>query len=169
MLAEAEVFDSQLSHCTHQYDLALLAAAHAAESDPILFSMLVEDSNGAPRFAELRRNGETSLVWRLDGDTILPPSPQQGLNLRRLREWLPELDASGQEAAKVLRRAVFISGGRRLDLVRTSSADKMNHRMGGCYVYQPERASLARLTSTARDFSSGEDAPLAEGAAAAGF
>src|SRR3546814_12532079 len=62
------------------------------------------------------------------------------------------LNTDDAEAALVLRRAIFISGGRG----RTEELDRQPHAVarGGCWVQQPERASLAtREKGTSRDHS----------------
>ena len=63
------------------------------------------------------------------------------------------------EAALVLRRALFVSQGRRLDL------DALGDRgpVGGCWAWQPERmAQLRRLPENRRNFSAGAEAVLAD-------
>ena len=51
------------------------------------------------------------------------------------------LSTDEAEAALVLRRAVFISGGRGVDL---DTPGRRTGPMGGCWVWQPERAADAR-------------------------
>ena len=59
------------------------------------------------------------------------------------------------EAALVLRRAVFISGGRGVDL---DAPDRRMGPRGGCWAWQPERAQRAvRMVGSTLDFTDRAD------------
>jgi hypothetical protein len=161
-LSHAATFDAQLSHCTHQFDLALVAAAHAREQNPTLFSMFVSDPVDGRRRAELRRNGVHELAWLLADDIILPPADQAGLSLRQLSKWICDIPDAQREAMRLLRRAAYLSGARQFAPDQSGSADRVSGLRGACYVYQPERAGLARRTiGHRRDFSTAAEGPLA--------
>src|SRR5438874_1020704 len=51
------------ANCTHLHDLAVLAAAHAFESEALVFDILVSDPIDGRRQAELRRGGTAVLGW----------------------------------------------------------------------------------------------------------
>lgn len=160
-LADAASFDDQFSHCTHLFDLALLAATHALDAGPSLFSMFVSDAVDNRQRAELRRNGELVLAWDLEGSIIVAPTAPAGESLRRLREWLPTLTAELREPAKLLRRAVFISSARPLSFDGIANAAAVRGQVGACFTFQPERAvNSHRTANSRRDFTGGEG-PLA--------
>lgn len=146
-----------LLQCTHQFDLATLAIALAARGVGARhYHAFVEDGGaaGAQRRATLRRDGETILSWALQGGMIEAPDPYSGQALGRgFTAWAgTNLEVDDAEAALVLRRAIFISGGRG----RAEELDRQPHAVarGGCWVQQPERASLAtREKGTSRDYS----------------
>lgn len=152
--------DSPFSHCTHQHDLALLAAAHASDTHPTLYSTFYSDPGKPTRIAELYRNGERELLWEIKDSEILSPGIGQGLSLRKLKEWEVDLTPSQREMARVLRRTVFISGGRLFDYGKKTTADQSPQMAGACYSFQPVRSASAVLTMDKRDFSYG-GVPLA--------
>lgn len=147
--------DSALSHCTHQHDLMLLAAAHAFDSKPTLFSSFSGDQMEPVRIAEFYRNGALELRWEIDGSDVVSPGIGQGLSLRQLKHWETTLSPADREAARVLRRTIFISGGRFVNYRRTPTADKIAVSTGACYTFQPERSAGSALTIELRDFSGG--------------
>ena len=145
-----------LLQCTHQFDLATLAIALAARGGSARhYHAFVEDGAAVEqRRATLRRDGETVLRWAFQDGIIEAPDPYCGHMLGRgFTAWAgTSLDTDDAEAALVLRRAIFISGGRG----RTEELDRQPHAVarGGCWVQQPERASLAtREKGTSRDHS----------------
>lgn len=147
--------------CTHMFDLAGLAIAHAARGIPqrryeIEAPYLKEQ--GA-RTLSLRRDGTEILHWTIEGTTLLAPAPFAGRDIKRLTTWaetaFPDIDA--YEAIALLRRAVLISKARLHDWDIFPTAADTNHGTGACYVFQPgvqERAT--RMRGTAREFT---DAP----------
>lgn len=160
-LADAPSFDSQYAHCTHLYDLALLAASSAGEGRPALFRMFVSDSSAGRRDAILYRDAAPVIEWLLDREEILPPHAQAGLNLRTFRSWSEALPPGERLAGTLLRRAVFISIGRTFD--PDVDRDIPTPPPGACYNHQPENfAPDARTIGARRDFSYGRQGPLAE-------
>ncbi|ODP38452.1 hypothetical protein [Sphingomonas turrisvirgatae] len=160
-LGEAAGFDSPYSHCTHMLDLALLAAAHAHDDVPLLYSMFVADPGSALRAAQVWRGESIVLDWMLDGDRVAA-GPGEGNNLRRLREWLPELRPRLREPATVLRRAIFISSGRRFDYEHVDNASVLTRQVGACFTFQPERSGTALpVRGSKLDFTAERAGPLA--------
>lgn len=158
-LDAAAALPDPLSHCTHLYDLALIAAAHATEVRPTTFSAFVGDAVDGRRTTELRRDGAIVLDWPLEGDVIAGASALAGRNLRQMRDWLPAEPPEIQEAARILRRTIFIAGGRGLPL--DDLGDATFGRMGACFTFHPERASSARrMRGSVRDFTYSGRAPL---------
>jgi hypothetical protein len=139
-------------YCTHMFELAGLAMAAAARG-LALRRYDAEVPYGARRGepAVLRRDGEPVLTWRTDGDTIQDPPDLRGVSIRKgFAAWVENnLGLDEGEAALILRRAVFISGG------RTSNLDAVKHSYagGGCYTTQPARApSALRVVGSTHDF-----------------
>lgn len=149
-------------HCTHLFDLAILCAAHAGDAEPIRLDMKVADRVEERTTATLAENGLERLRWQLDGTVIAGPARFAGLDLRQLSQWKRELAPQEAEWATVLRRAVFISGGRHFvpppGLVAT---DMGPQRMGACFNYQlPQAADSTRNPDWLVDFSVPGHEPL---------
>lgn len=153
--------------CTHMFDLAGLAAAHAARGISrrqydIEAPCLAESG---PRVVTLSRNGEQVLSWTLEGTMLLAPEPFVGRDLRHLLPWAEQVfhDADKFEAVAVLRRAVMISGSRWHDLDSYPHAQATGHGLGACYVFRPELAEHAlRMIGSAQDFTHAPDQLLAD-------
>lgn len=144
MTGSFRIADARLQ-CTHQFDLAALAIANAARGTVTRrYDMVVPDTEDGRRHATLARDGTPLLDWALDGYAIAAPPPWSGRGLGGgFTAWVAEsLDADMAEAALVLRRAIFISGGRGM----AERLDRMAHApdRGGCWVQQPEQAVKAR-------------------------
>lgn len=147
--------DSPFEHCTHQFDLALLAAAHALDEAPLLYSCFVSDLAEPTRRAELYRNGRLSLVWDLEGGIVVSPGFYRGRSLRLLKQWEAGLAAPEREQARVLRRSLFVFDGRQFDFQMTPTADQVTASTGACYTFQSVRSASASLTMDIKDFSGG--------------
>ena len=143
--------------CTHQFDLAGLAVAAAARGTSARrYDIFVEDeAPGADRHAILSRDGVVALDWTLDGDyAVAAPAPYAGRALGSgFTAWVAEtLSPEEAEAALVLRRGVFIAGGRAIaaqidDTLPFAPATR------GCWVQQPTQASrAARISGSTFDF-----------------
>lgn len=145
--------------CTHQFDLAGLAIAAAARGIARRrYDMSVTDTVDDHRTATLSRDGHVVLSWTLRRTLVLDPPPFKGQALRaQFAAWAAEnLSEDECEAALVLRRAIFISGGREVDLDQLAHATAT----GGCIVNQPENAERAlRMKGATIDFSRGPAVP----------
>jgi hypothetical protein len=146
------------ANCTHLYDLALLAAAHAHDAQPLVYDILVSDPVDGRSRAELRRNGETRLAWTLSAFKLVEPQELAGSALNELRDWIDSLDTEGQEAARLLRWGSILAHGRTLSMDRQSDARRLPS--GSCYTFQPQRAAQAQRIVAVRDFSTGGAQPL---------
>jgi hypothetical protein len=145
------------ANCTHLHDLAVLAAAHAADTAPLVYDILVSDPVDAWREVELRRNGERLLGWVEREHRIVEPSELAGLRLDELGRWISALDPDLQEGARLLRWGAMLAHGRTIPMERQSDASRMPPN---CYSFQPERARVARRIGEIRDFSRGSARPL---------
>src|SRR5271155_4335045 len=74
-------------NCTHLHDLAILAAAHAFDGEPLLYDLLVSDPIDGRRRAELRRNGAAVLAWSDEKNCLVEPAELAGVTLQKLRPW----------------------------------------------------------------------------------
>ena len=103
-------------NCTHVFDLAVLAVAHAAAGRARRqYDIAVPDRADDVTRATLQRDGEPVLAWDLHGSEVSNPPPYAGRELRGpgLARWAEaELDPDTAEAAIVLRRGSFIANGR---------------------------------------------------------
>jgi len=139
-------------NCTHLLDLAILGAAHVTDEAPRRFDMKVADRVEGRTTAILYEDGIERLRWQLDGLDVAGP---QGRNLRALSQWKRELPPEEAEWATLLRRAVFVSGGRQFNPPAAErAADQGPARMGVCYNYQlPQAARSTRTPDWRQDFS----------------
>ena len=139
------------ANCTHLHDLAVLAAAHASDSDPLIYDILVSDPVEGRRRVELRRNGTCVLGW-VDADgQIVEPAELAGIAFTR--GWIDSLDPAGQEAARLLRWGAILAHGRTIEWERQSDSSRLP--VGNCYTFQPERITAAKRVGLIRDFSQG--------------
>jgi hypothetical protein len=148
-------------HCTHQFDLATLAMAHAARvvrggTARRDYRTEVPDWDQPPVTGRLWRDDEMLLEWTTDYHEVLAPEAFRGLPTRQgFFAWCEaHLDPELTEAAQMLRRAIWMSPARRLDLEAYADADASGIKHGICYTSQPERLPLAiRNAGSLRDYS----------------
>jgi len=154
--------------CTHLFDLAGLLLAHAFHGrgrrsyEAVIADRAWEREGDGFRFGPGRavvwRDEREAMVWDMDGTDIVGPAPYTGHSIQRgFREWTEGMDVETAEAATVLRRAVFVSGGRPRDLDRRASADTIGFD-GVCHSYQPGvREQAFRIAGATRRFESAAD------------
>ncbi|MEE9609419.1 MAG: DUF2889 domain-containing protein, partial [Myxococcota bacterium] len=74
------------ANCTHLFDLAGLAVSHAAaDRERRLYDIAVPDrvgGVGGRTRAQLHRDGELILDWRVEGERIAQPPPFEGVVMR---------------------------------------------------------------------------------------
>jgi hypothetical protein len=149
-------------YCTHMFELAGLAMAAAARGvtrrrlDAVV---PYGDRRGEP--AVVLRDGEEIFAWLTDGQTITAPEPFSGRTIGAgFSAWVEKtFDPDGAEAALMLRRSVFISAGRTMNL------DAVPHAMtaNACYTQRPDRAVTAwRIVGSTQDFDDRPQALLAD-------
>lgn len=144
-------------NCTHLHDLAVLAAAHAFDGEPLAYDILVSDPIDGVIRTELRRNGTPIMSWTLEGMDIVEPAELAGQRLDALSPWIKTLDTTRQEEAKILRWGTMIAHGRTLPMEDQSDATRMPPN---CFTFQPHRAAVAQRIGEIRDFSIGNAQPL---------
>lgn len=135
--------------CTHLFDAAALAVAHAKRGTPLReydVDVPVVDAS-TPRIITVRRNGERVMNWVVGARTqILGPGIFVGKDIRSVLSWADgELgNPDDVEAVFVLRRAWLVSGCRNIDMDACTVASMVPRaRMGACHVYQPGVAGRA--------------------------
>jgi hypothetical protein len=149
--------DVKRINCTHLYDLAVLAAAHAHDPEPLIYDILVSDSAAQRRLIELRRNGAAVVQWVEEEGRLTKPAEIAGLTLYDMSEWIGTLDGERQEYARILRWAARVAFGRRIRLDQQSDASQMSL---SCYTFQPHIRASARRVGEIREFSAGTARPL---------
>ncbi len=152
-LNKAARVDDQRQHCTHMYDLFVLGAAHAHDEARTRYEVRVSDPVDAVRLAELDRDGVTILRWRVGNGADAAEIP--GGDVGALSQWTRALPGALQEAGRMMRRGVLVSGGRYFHPpVSQVAADIVPIMGAACFTYQPQRAHDAqRVDDTLRDFS----------------
>ena len=153
--------------CTHVFDTAGLAVAHAARGTAWRDYRIEAPwwTLDGPREITLQRDGVEILRWQVEGQMLLGPADYAGLPWRRLLDWARErgLGHDDFEAIVILRRAVMISGARTVSLDALDNAAGTGHVSGACYVFQPGRAELAyRERGSTRDFTDRPDGLMPE-------
>jgi len=162
------------ANCTHLFDTAALAVAHAAAArSRRRYDLEVPDRRGDRTQARLRRDGRPLLEWEIEGTQIVAPAPYAGHALRgsAFLRWVErELDPELGEAALLLRRVCFISAGRMRDLDAAPNAGAyLPLAAGSCYSFTPGIAERAlRVRGMTHDFTHRPQALLADLAAEAG-
>jgi hypothetical protein len=160
-------------NCTHMFDLAGLAVAHAARGGDVGTTRQydVEIPAGAQAGAEidvrLWRDGALVHTWTLAGRGCIGPPPFSDAPWRGgFLRWADQAFApDDSEAVIVLRRACDIGMGRGMDLDAVERSQELEPIMQGiCFSMQPEQIIVGvRNKGTIRDFDADPDAMLADG------
>jgi hypothetical protein len=152
-LADAALVENQRDHCTHLYDLFVVAARHALDPAPFTYDIRVSDPVEGVIVAEIDRDGETLLHWQFDDvreNAVGVPTGDR----RAFDAWTRAQPENLIEAGLMLRRGVMVSGTRFFDFPVGAAAGAMSQMIGSCFTYAPERAGQAlREPDTIRDFS----------------
>lgn len=156
-LAEVAARGQKQANCTHLYDLALLAAAHAGDAGPTTYDMLISDPVEGRNRAEIRRDGSAVMGWTVDKGEIVEPVAIAGIPLMKMRPWIETLEPADREAARLLQWATIIAHGRAIPLENQSDASRIPPN---CYTFQPHRAVHAVRVGEIIDFSATARRPL---------
>ena len=158
-LADVAVRGEKRENCTHLHDLAVLAAAHAMDDEPLVYDILVSDPIDGRRRVEMRRDGATVLAWSDEKNRIVEPAELAGVTLDKLRPWIESLPPGRRESARLLQWGAIIANGRSRSLDQQSDASALG--VGRCYTFQAHRVAAAERISDIRDFSQGTTQLLA--------
>lgn len=156
------------SGCTHLFDLAGLAVAHATASrERRQYDIEVPDRVDGRTRPRLHCDGELLLQWQLDGQQIAGPKRFEGRTLRgsAFYEWVrEELDGELIEAAITLRRATIIAIGRATSLDRIAEAKVLLRSIeGSCHTFTAGIAeSAARVVGSTLEFTDAPERLLAD-------
>lgn len=168
-LEEAAQADDPYQHCTHQFDIFLIAAAHVGDAERTVYDMTLEDADGPPRRALLLRNGEPVIDWMMDGSKVVSPEPYAGRELRKLNQWIGEIPRELHEPIRILRRGLMVGAGRSIRMDDLHSALQLPHLTGACFVFQPQRMPQAQpRLGVQQDFSANPQGLLADRATGPG-
>jgi hypothetical protein len=134
--------------CTHWFDLAGLAIAHAgAGRERRRYDVVIDERDRRARTAaRLSRDGDDVLAWEVDATAVLAPDPYTGQEMGRgFLAWAnDELDAETAEAAIVLRRACRTSLGLLMDLDDYEVAADVGHGMDNtCHTFSSSVMGVA--------------------------
>jgi hypothetical protein len=158
-------------NCTHLFDVATLAIAHAAAGRTRRrYDVEIPDRRDGRTQARLARDGAPLLAWEVEGAKVLAPDPYTGLDLGGIAFLLwteKRLDPELAEAALLLRRACFISMGRLRDLDAAADASAyVGLAPGSCHTFTPGVAERAlRVRGATLEFSEHPEQLLADVAA----
>jgi hypothetical protein len=154
--------------CTHQFDLAGLAVAHATrDAEARQYDIEVPPANAdGTRTVRVSRDGELLLEWTVTyGSGLTAPVPFTEAPWRGgFIKWADAtFEPDDAEAAIVLRRACDIGMGRGMNLEGYRTAEELAVLMTGvCYTMQPAIMPVAiRAIGSIRDFADHPDALLA--------
>lgn len=152
-LADAARIDNQRDHCTHLYDLFVVAARHAHDAAAFTYDVRVSDPRDGVIVAEIDRDGETVLRWQFDdvkANAQGVPMPDR----RAFDAWTRAQPEELLEAGLMLRRGTLVSATRFFDFPVGAPASRMTHMIGSCFTFSSARAAEAlREPDTTRDFS----------------
>lgn len=146
------------NNCTHLYDLATLALAHAQRPCcSRVYDVEVPDERDGETSARVAVDGVSVHHWRVREHQLLAPQNLAGASLMSgFYRWVSQVFSGDQlQAAQVLQRGYFVSQARRYDLKnaagRPASDDSMPQ--GSCYTYNHGVVENAVRTGAVRDFS----------------
>jgi hypothetical protein len=144
------------TQCTHFFDLAQLAMAHAARGGQRRFYEAVSSAEGATTEASLTRDGRKVLDWKTENGRITAPEFFAGVGLREgfVRWCEAHLDDDAAEAAFVLRRAASMAGVANMRLDDYALVGDSGLQPGTCFTAQPQNVIVAfRHVGSQRDYS----------------
>ncbi|MDE2596820.1 MAG: DUF2889 domain-containing protein [Sphingomonadales bacterium] len=144
-------------NCTHLYDLAVLAAAHARDAEPTVYDVCASDPVAGFSRQQLRRNGLIVLAWETQDDILLPPATAAGHHLLALRDWIATLGDAEREHARILQWASLVAHGRWMPEADQSDPNRM---AGSCHTFQPGQIEQTEWIARRIDFSRGGREPL---------
>jgi hypothetical protein len=140
-------------HCTHLFDMAMLALDHLRLGIPSRDYRVSADGPRERERITLAVDGRRVRTWELYGNRFVTPNEWRGHEVAKLRTLLSEdADPVAFLEQMVMRRAVHISRGRFLDQDSWETAADLD-AAPTCISFQPGiKASAVRIRGSARDF-----------------
>jgi len=145
------------AHCTHVYDLTLLAMAHALRGGVRQYDVEVPDEHPGPVWSRVLRDGVDVHRWQTFEQRITAPEPLAGRPLLKgFSLWANEhfgADPEALEAAVVFSKGYMVSTVRRFDMDAHVGVPAMQFTMmhGACYSYSHPAVARAVRLKTVRD------------------
>lgn len=140
-------------HCTHLYDLTVLALRHATlGTHDTLYEAIVPDETEHPVTLTVSRNGTVCHRWTVRNGSIQLPASLSGETLDKgFAAWATRsfTDPDSFEAASILARTWLISIGRRYRMETAAGEPIAGSKamLGRCFAYDVTRAQSARYSS----------------------
>lgn len=156
-LAAVPARGEKKANCTHLHDLTVLAAAHAGETDAILYEIVTCDPIDGLAIAEIRCDGVSLLQVAHRNHLMEAPADIAGLSILKLRDWIESLDDLHREAAKLLQWGAILANGRLIPMERQSTASRVPPN---CFTFQPDNAAKAIRVGKVIDFTAAPLTPL---------
>lgn len=153
----------QATNCTHLIDMALLAAAHAADTGTErLYDIAVADERDGVTHARITCGEHIVHDWTIRAHLIETPSALAGRPaMRGFYAWVAqELHGLSREAAQALQRGYFVAQSRRWNTrpieEHPASTDGISN--GACYSYHTGAVERAfRIHGSVRDCTANSD------------
>jgi len=149
-------------HCTHLYDLAILAIRHAARGGGTTeYVAVVPDETDRPVEIGIDRDGDPVHRWEIRNGVIVSPQQLAGRTLGRgFARWAAAHWSDDEfDAATILSRTWLIAIGRQyaIDRVAGQPVTRNQEMIGRCFAYDPVRASdTVFVAGSIRDSRAGE-------------
>ncbi len=162
-VAEQRAALPQATNCTHLIDMALLAAAHAADvGTERLYDIAVTDECEGITQARIACDGQLVHEWAIRAHVIeTPPSFAGRPAMRGFYAWVvDELEGMAREAAQALQRGYFIAQSRRWNTrpIEEHPASTDGIAVGACYSYNTGAVERAlRINGSVRDCTAGAE------------
>ncbi|MBK7251867.1 MAG: DUF2889 domain-containing protein [Gammaproteobacteria bacterium] len=156
-------------HCTHIYDLTLLAIAQALRGGIRQYDVEVPDEYPGPAWSRVLRDGIEVHRWQTFEQRITAPESFAGLPLLKgFSLWAMErfgADPEALEAAMVFHKGYLVSGSRRYNVVAYAGrrATEAQHLRGACHAYsEPTVFQAVNQGTHVRDLTDAADQMLAD-------
>ncbi|MBV2151131.1 DUF2889 domain-containing protein [Sphingobium sp. AS12] len=156
-LADIPARGEKKANCTHLHDLTVLAAAHAGETNTIIYDIVTCDPIDGLATAEIRRDAMPLLQVAHRNHVMEAPIAIAGLSIMKLRDWIEGLDGPHREAAKLLQWGAILANGRLIPMERQSTASRVPPN---CFTFQPDNAAKAIRVGKVIDFTAAPLTPL---------
>lgn len=149
------------SHCTHLYDLALLALAHTARDDiERQIDVVIPDELDAPVQAQVFINQKEVLCWEIQAWHVVSPYTGKPV-FRGFSQWAEaSLQGAEKEAGYALQKSYMVAQARRFDadaMASNKPSSEVNMH-GACFNYSDAvLPHTERIKNTLRDFTHTEE------------